>query len=174
MAPGRYQVFNPEGSAAFDPIPVTAEALPPIAAAASPVRRAAPDLGALGPTRRPVVPAAASTTAPAAAPTPTVAPQASAMTAAAATPIKSMETAAARLSDTERQADSFAAINYRDRLAAASRQRAEANVIASRPAGSLAKEGGWFSEVMTSALDKYNAGAGLARTAPAPQVNILN
>lgn len=184
-----YGAFNPEQTAAYDllntdqtaslmPPPVTVEALAPITAAAPPVRQAAPDLGSLGPIR--LTPSAASTPTVNAAPlpAPTVGPQASAIPAASTaiptTASTTVETAASSLAETQQQANVFAAVDYRDRLAEASRRRAEATVIAARPAGSLAKEGGWFSEVMTSALDKYNAGAGLGQTPSVPQVNLLN
>ena len=173
-----YDLLNADQTASLMPPPVTVEALAPITAAAPPVRRAAPDLGSLGPIRQ----------APRAAPTPTVntapplaltvSPQASAVPAASGaiptTASNAAEAAATSLAETQQQANVFAAVDYRDRLAEASRRRAEATVIAARPASSLAKEGGWFSEVMTTALDKYHAGAGLGQTPAVPQVNLLN
>jgi hypothetical protein len=184
-----YRPFNPEQTAAYDLLnadqtasllspPETVEALAPIPAAAPPVRRAAPDLGSLGAVRRApsLAPTPAVSTAPL--PAPTVGPQASAVPAASGaiptTAPTTVNTAATRLAETQQQANVFAAADYRDRLAEASQRRAEATVIAARPAGSLAKEGGWFSEVMTSALDKYKVGAGLGQTPPVPQVNLLN
>ena len=173
-----YGVINTEQTAGLTPPPVTVEALPPISAAVPPVRRAVPDLGSLGAVRRAPAATATPTVGIPPAPAPTISPQANAVpaaqTAIPATASNAVDTAAAGLAETQQQANVFAAVDYRDRLAAASRRRAEATVIAARPAGSLAKEGGWFSEVMTSALDKYQTGAGLGQALATPRLNILN
>lgn len=86
------------------------------------------------------------------------------------------DTMAALLRESEKEADAFAAIQQR--MASATpyspkATHAEAGEGARPPAGALAAQGGWFSEVMLSALAKYEGSAELARTTP-PTVSLTN
>ncbi len=86
------------------------------------------------------------------------------------------DTMAVLLRESEKEADAFAAIQQR--MASATPEspkttRAAAWETAQRVAGALAPQGGWFSEVMLSALAKYEESAELARTTP-PTVSLTN
>ena len=154
------------------PAPVTVQPLAPVRAPAgrpftsaaprptSPQRRAVPDLGAL----------AAAPRISSAGETPPGSPVAGAPTAAAAAAVRPAAATAAVLGQARRDADVFAALTYRDRLDAA--RRRQERLDAPPPAGALATQGGWFTEVMMTALDKYEAGAKLARPGTPPRVDL--
>ena len=86
------------------------------------------------------------------------------------------DTMAALLRESEKDADAFAAIQQR--MASATPEstktaHTDAGEAARPPAGAVASEGGWFSEVMLSALAKYQESAELARATP-PTVSLTN
>ena len=86
------------------------------------------------------------------------------------------DTMAVLLRESEKEADAFAAIQQRMARATPESPKtthAEAGEAARPPAGALAPAGGWFSEVMLSALAKYQESAELARTTP-PTVSLTN
>ncbi len=170
------------GASPLSVVPVTRAPLPPLPGSAVPLhaaiapsppppRRAAPDLGALGQVAAPR-PLADDTVAPFQA---AVAPPPAAALVAAPRPLGASSpaaTAAAVLRDGERKADAFAAANYRAMLE--SERAKQAHRQGQSVSGAAAPGGGWFSEVMLAALDKYGASARLARKTPPPQVNLLN
>jgi hypothetical protein len=90
--------------------------------------------------------------------------------------VQPSDTMAALLRVSEKEADAFAAI--RPRMASATPQstenaQAKADVAAQPPPGAVAPLGGWFSEVMLSALAKYRDSAELAHTT-IPTVSLTN
>ena len=90
--------------------------------------------------------------------------------------VQPSDTMAALLRESEKEADAFAAI--RPRMASATPEspentKAKADVAAQPPAGAVAPLGGWFSEVMLSALAKYRDSAELAHTT-IPTVSLTN
>ncbi|MDP6573174.1 MAG: hypothetical protein QGI63_04780 [Rhodospirillales bacterium] len=107
-------------------------------------------------------------------PSPSSAPLAA---AAASNPVTTpSDTMAALLRESEKEADAFAAIQQRVASATPESPKAthaEAGEGARPPAGALAPQGGWFSEVMLSALAKYQGSAELARMTP-PTVSLTN
>ena len=86
------------------------------------------------------------------------------------------DTMAALLPESEKEAEVFAAIQQLKASATPESPKAnhaDAQEAPRRPAGAVASEGGWFSEVMLSALAKYQESAELARTTP-PAVSLTN
>ena len=86
------------------------------------------------------------------------------------------DTMAALLRESEKESDAYAAIQQRKASAmpgSPKADHAEAGEATRPPAGAVASEGGWFSEVMLSAFAKYQESAELARTT-LPTVSLTN
>lgn len=104
--------------------------------------------------------------APAAAPPPRPGAVPLARTGSQASP-GTNSTVLAALHEAESQADVFAATRYRTTPARGDARNAS-------PPGATAAAGGWFSETMLEALDKYQRGSRLSAKDGAPSVNIEN